>query len=232
MLGNGPFSFGFANNVIAKRPSWKQEISDGSLDLNTADVADIFAKIKLVTERGFVQKEYMRTSYDEGIKLFTEGKTAMAFQGTWASGLLMNGKGFETGTFIPPWNEAGKSVIPVMGNETGFAVCETKNKKAALQFLEFMYGKGFPIQQNKRQNIPPLKKVEGRVVSDPQITEYIREIDRFPVTGSLYYSFLPSATIELLHTLLQDVLFGNITPQQAAKNLDDSIKNEAQKKNK
>ena len=232
MLANGPFSFGFANNVVPKNPAWKRAIGDGSLDLDTADTADIFAKVKLVAGRGYVQKGYMNTSYDEGIRLFADGKTAMAFQGTWASGLLMHGKGFQTGTFIPPWNAAGQPVVPVLGSETGFAVCETRNKKAAFKFLEFLYGKGFPIQQNKRQNISPLKTVEGKVVSDPQMNEYVRTVSKYPVTASPYYSYLPTATIELLHPLLQDVLLGKTTPQQAATRLDQSIKQEARKNNK
>ena len=232
MLGNGPFSFGFANNVVAQQANWKQHISDGSLDLNTPQTADIFAKIKLMAQRGYVQKGYLSTNYDDGITLFTEGKTAMAFHGTWASGRLMNGQGFKTGVFMPPWNAANKQVIPVIGSETGFAVGETPNKQAALQFLAFIYGKGFSIYQNKRQNIAPLKQVPGRVVADPQITQYIKSLEEFPVTASPYYSFLPASTIELLHPLMQDVLAGKVTAQQAASKLDASIKTEFRQNNK
>ena len=132
ILGNGPFSFGFANNIAAKDADWKKKIGNGSLDLDTAEAADIFAKIKLVAVRGYAQPGYMDTNYDEGIKLFTEGKTAMAFHGSWASGLLMNGNGFNTGVFIPPWNTAGKRMVPVIGSETGFAVCETPNKTSGV----------------------------------------------------------------------------------------------------
>lgn len=231
MLGNGPFSFGFANNVVAKHPDWKKRIADGTLDLNTADTADIFAKIKLVAERGFVQKDYMYTNYDKGIQLFTEGKTAMAFHGSWASGLLMKGNGFSTGTFVPPWNAAGKTVVPVIGSETGFAVGETPNKKAALQFLEFINGKGFVIQQNKRQNIPPFKHVQGKVLSDPQIVEYIHRASQYPVTANPYYSSLPANTIDMLHPLMLEVLLGKKTPRQAAQALDQSVKNEARDQN-
>lgn len=232
MLGNGPFSFGFANNVVDQQPDWKQKISDGSLDLNTPQAADIFAKIKLVVQRGYVQKGYQSTNYDEGIKLFTEGKTAMAFHGTWAAGRLMNGQGFKTGIFMPPWNAPGKTGVPVIGSETGFAVGETPNKQAALQFLEFIYGQGFAIYQNKRQNMVPLKQAQGRVLADPQLTQYISTVAAFPVTASPYYSFLPASTIELLHPLLQEVLSGQVTPQQAAKKLDVSIKTEARQNNK
>ena len=232
MLGNGPFSFGFANNVVAHQPAWKKMIANGTLNLNTPQTADIFAKILMVAQRGFVQKDYMNTNYDEGIRLFTEGRTAMAFHGSWASGLLMHGKGFQTGVFIPPWNAPGETVIPVIGSETGFAVCETPNKVAAMRFLEFIAGKGYPIQQNKRQNISPFKQVTSTVMGDPQIISYTNAVSAYPVTASLYYSFLPSNTIEQLHPLIQDVLFRKTTPKQAAKILDTSIKNEAKKRYK
>lgn len=232
-LANGPFSFGFANNVAARHPhDWRQRIANGSLDLGNGEAVDIFARIKLIADKDYLQRGYMNTSYDEGMKLFTDGKAAMAFQGTWSSGALMHGKDFSTGVFVPPWNARGKTVVPVVGSETGFAVCDTRNKKAALQFLEFIYGKGFAIQQNKRQNISPLKRVGGNVVSDPQIVEYIRQVTQAPLTAPPYYSYLPTNTIDLLHPLLQAVLFGKISPHQAALTLDRSIRHEARTENK
>jgi multiple sugar transport system substrate-binding protein len=227
MMANGPFSFGFANNVVARTPDWKKRMADGTLDLNTPEVADIFAKIKEVPALGYAQPGYMKANYDEGIRLFTDGKTAMAFHGSWASGLLMHGKGFQTGVFIPPWNARGKNVVPVVGSETGFAVCETPNKAAAMRFLDFIYGRGFVIQHNKRQNIPPLENMPGKIMSDMQIVAYVNTVSKYPVTGSLYYSFLPANTIEMLHPLIQGVLSGKVTPQQAAQSLDASVKNEA-----
>lgn len=226
-LANGPFSFGFANHVAARVPDWKRRIADGSLDVNNADGAAIFDKIRLIAARGYAQPDYMSANYDEGLRLFTEGKTAMAFHGTWASGLLMNGKGFQTGVFIPPWNAPGQTVVPVLGSETGFAVCATRNRQAAFQFLEFLFGRGFPIQQNKRQNIAPLKQVPGPVAGDPQIAAYVAAIGRLPHSASPYYSFLPAGTIEMLHPLLQDVLTDKVTPQQAAAALDASLRREA-----
>ena len=227
MLGNGPFSSGFANNVVAHEPDWKNKISDGTLDLNTPQVADIFAKIMLMPERGFVQESFMATGYDDGIRLFKEGKVAMAFHGSWAAGLLLHGNPFQVGVFIPPWNAPGERVVPVIGSETGFAVSEAPNKAAAMRFLEFIAGPGFSILQTKRQNISPFKQVSGTLVSDPKIVDYANMVSRYAVTGSPYYSFLPSNSIERLHRLMQDVLFRKITPGQAAKLLDESVKNEA-----
>lgn len=229
MLGNGPFSFGFANNVVATTPDWKARLANGTLHLATSGGADIFAKIGLVAQRGYAQPGYMHSHHDDGIAMFSAGKTAMAFQGTWASGPLMSGKGFETGVMVPPWNDTGSTAVPVIGSETGFAVCETANKEAAMRFLEFITGAGFAIQQNKRHNISPFLAATGAMVTDPRLVAYIDAVQRAPITGSPYYSMLPANTIDMLHPLLQDVLSGKTTPQQAARRLDASIRAEAKK---
>jgi multiple sugar transport system substrate-binding protein/raffinose/stachyose/melibiose transport system substrate-binding protein len=227
MLGNGPFSFGFAEDVVAREPAWKQKIGDGSLDLNTPQVADIFARMLTLAERGYVQDGFMATDYDGGIRLFKEGKVAMAFHGSWAAGLMLHGNRFAAGVMMPPWNAPGERAVPVIGSETGFAVCETPNKAAALRFVEFIAGKGFAILQRKRGNIAPFVQAAATSISDPQIVAYTETVSRYPVTASPYYSALPSNSIERLHRLLQDVLLKKISPRQAAKLLDESVKNEA-----
>jgi multiple sugar transport system substrate-binding protein/raffinose/stachyose/melibiose transport system substrate-binding protein len=151
----------------------------------------------------------------------------MAFHGSWAAGLLLHGNPFDVGVFIPPWNAPGKPGVPVIGSETGFAVLETPNKAAAMRFLEFIGGQGFSIIQRKRRNISPFRQPPAMVVSDPKMVDYTNMVSRYPVTGSPYYSVLPSNSIERLHRLMQDVLFRKITPKQAAKFLDESVKNEA-----
>jgi multiple sugar transport system substrate-binding protein len=229
MLGNGPFSFGFANNIVATTPDWKARLADGTLNLATSAGADIFTKIRTVAQRGYVQPDYMHSGVDDSVAMFSAGKTAMAFQGTWASGPLMSGKGFETGLMVPPWNDTGTTAVPVIGSETGFAVCETPNKEAALRFLEFITGAGFTIQQNKRRNISPFLATTGKMASDPRLVAYVAAVQRAPVTGSPYYSMLPANTIDMLHPLIQEVLSGKTTPQQAARRLDASIRAEANK---
>ncbi|WP_420800002.1 ABC transporter substrate-binding protein [Paraburkholderia tagetis] len=227
MLGNGPFASGFANDVVANDPDWRNKMADGTLNLDTPAVADIFAKMAQIPQRGYVQPAFMTTGYDEGIRLFKEGKVAMAFEGSWSAGSMLHGNAFETGVFVPPWNTHGAQVVPVLGSETGFAVCETPGKAAALRFLEFMSGKGFLILQKKRHNISPFRENAGTAVSDPLIVDYTNAVRRYPVTASPYYSSLPSNTIEYVHGLMQDVLLHKITPGEAAKRLDQSIKNEA-----
>ncbi|MGF6970285.1 multiple sugar transport system substrate-binding protein [Paraburkholderia sp. WC7.3g] len=227
MLGNGPFASGFANGVVAHEPDWKSKLAVGTLDLDTPEVADIFARIALLPERGYVQAAFMTTGYDDGMRLFKDGKAAMAFQGSWSAGLLLHGNRFAVGVFIPPWNARGEPMVPVLGSETGFAVCETSNKAAAMRFLEFIAGQGFPILQRKRHNISPFRSNAGMAVSDPEIVGYTNAVSRYSITASPYYSTLPSNTLESLHGLMQDVLLKKMTAREAAKRLDKSVKNEA-----
>ena len=119
LIGNGAFSFGFANNIVPKTPDWKARLGDGTLALDTPAGADIFAKIRTVAQRGYTQPNFMQSGYDDGIRAFVEGKTAMAFEGTWAAGALLHPKSFEVGVFVPPWNDKGAATVPVIGSETG-----------------------------------------------------------------------------------------------------------------
>jgi multiple sugar transport system substrate-binding protein/raffinose/stachyose/melibiose transport system substrate-binding protein len=233
LIGNGAFSFGFANNIVPKTPDWKARISDGTLALDNPAGADIFAKIHTIAQRGYTQPNFMQSGYDDGIRAFVEGKAAMAFQGTWAAGALLHPKSFEVGVFVPPWNDKGAASVPVIGSETGFAVGETANKEAATRFLEFIAGDGFAIEQKKRPNIAPFVTPAGTAsVADARIEAYLAQVEAAPVTGSPYYSMLPANTIDLLHLLIQDVLSNKLTPQQAAHQLQASIRGEASKNNK
>ena len=227
MLGNGPFSSGFANNVVSREPDWKARINDGTLNLDTPQVADIFASIRLISERGFVQPAFMTTGYDDGIRIFKEGKVAMTFHGSWAAGMLLSGNPFQVGLFIPPWNASGRQMVPVIGSETGFAVTATSNEAAATRFLEFIAGPGFQIIQKRRRNISPFTQNAGPSVSDQRVVNYTRMVSRYPVTASPYYTALPSNSIERVHQLIQDVLLGKLTPRRAARLLNESVKNEA-----
>ena len=86
MLANGPFSAGFANAVAARYPrDWKERIASGRLHLDDAQAIDIFARIKLIAQRGYLQPDYMQTGYDEAIRWFSEGRAAMTIQVGWSA---------------------------------------------------------------------------------------------------------------------------------------------------
>ncbi|MCI1005404.1 extracellular solute-binding protein [Herbaspirillum sp. C7C8] len=233
MLGNGPFSYGFANLIAARVPDWRTRIANGTLQLDNPDGVAIFTRLRTLVERKMVQADCLRAGYDSTLRQFAEGRAAMTFQGTWAAGTLMNGRGMHVGVFVPPWNDRGQPLRPVLGSETGFAVGQhgsARHRQAAAQFLDFLYGPGMPIWQSKRQNIPPFRVIPSDVRGDPALFALVDEMKRDAATDNapgLYYSMLPVNTIEVLHPLLQGVLSGSQTPARAARILQDSITEQA-----
>ncbi|WP_288410349.1 extracellular solute-binding protein [uncultured Herbaspirillum sp.] len=232
MLGNGPFSYGFAN-AVANVPDWRERIAKGSLQLDNADGIAIFSHLRTLMDKKMVQADCLRAGYDATLRQFAEGRAAMTFQGTWAAGKLMNTSGLRVGVFVPPWNDKGRPLKPVLGSETGFAVAQrsdTRHRQAAAQFLDFLYGPGMSIWQAKRQNIPPLRVIAPEVSGDPALFALVQQMAGEAASGNtpgLYYSLLPVNTIEVLHPLLQAVLAGSQSPAHAARVLQDSIAEQA-----
>lgn len=233
MLGNGPFSYGFANLVAAKVPDWRARIADGTLQLDNPDGVAIFTRLRTLVEQKMVQADCLRAGYDATLRQFAEGRAAMTFQGTWAAGTLMNGRNMRVGVFVPPWNDKGQPLKPVLGSETGFAVAQrssAQQREAAVQFLDFLYGPGMSIWQAKRQNIPPFRVIAPDVSGDRDLFALVEDMKRDAAGANapgLYYSLLPVNTIDVLHPLLQAVLSGRQSPARAARALQDSIAEQA-----
>lgn len=234
MLGNGPFSYGFANAVAANVPDWRARIADGTLRLDNPQGISIFGRLRTLVEQKMVQADCLRAGYDATLRQFAEGRAAMTFQGTWAAGALMHGRGMRVGVFVPPWNDRGQPSKPVIGSETGFAVAQgssPRHREMAAQFLDFLYGPGMSIWQGKRQNIPPFRISAAEVKGDHELFALVDQMKDDAARSNapgLYYSLLPVNTIEVLHTQLQAVLAGSTTPAQAAHALQDSIAAQAQ----
>lgn len=233
MLGNGPFSYGFANSVAARVPDWRARIADGTLALDNPQGAAIFAKLRQLVEHKLVQPDCMRAGYHDTLRQFSEGRVAMVFQGSWAAGVLMHSREVRAGVFEPPWNDRGQALTPVLGSETGLAVAQggsERNRRAAKQFIDFLYGPGMPIWQGKRQNIPPFGKLAEDVSGDRALFSLVEQMVRADPAGNspgLYYSYLPASTIETLHELLQAVMSGKKSPDAAARALQSSIAEQA-----
>lgn len=233
MLANGPFSYGFANQIAALQPDWRSRIANGTLTLDRPEGAAIFARLRTLAERQLLQADYLSAGYDATLRYFAAGRAAMTFQGSWAAGALMQGQDLRVGVMAPPWNDRGRPLAPVIGSETGFAIAQrssARQREMAARFIDFLFGAGMHIWQSKRRNIPPFAQVATETVGDPSLFALVENLLRSASGGDtpgLYYSYLPAASIEVLHGLLQAVLAGRQTPAQAARALQQSILEQA-----
>ncbi|QGQ94770.1 extracellular solute-binding protein [Paenibacillus psychroresistens] len=224
-INNTIWSTGFADSVISKDPEAVKKITAGTFDFNTPEYADVFTKAKTLYDKGYLVKGVVSLMYGQSNDLFMQGKAAMSFSGIWLAGTMMKSD-FGTGVFMAPWNMKDQAKVPILATETGFGVAEGKHKDAAIQLLNFMtMGEGYYIYQNKKGNIPMMKATdESKIKIDPLISTYIKDSQASPVTGPLWFEFLPSEVQSKLVQTFQRVFTGELTPDAAAKFTDDTYK--------
>lgn len=222
-IANTAWSHGFANNIVAKYPDYFQRFDKGTMDLDTEELADVFAKVKLLADRGYTQEGLVSTVYMDGNQMYVQGKSVQHFAGTWLAGMLLPTE-FETDVYMAPWNAKGKEKVPIVATETGWAVPEGPHKKEAIMLLDWLNGPGFQYYQNARGNIPHLKDPMGPVKLDPKIKGYIDKVYTYKLTAGLWFEFIPAATMQLIPKLYQEVLIGQKTPREAAAAFDKAAK--------
>jgi len=168
----------------------------------------------------------MSTDYTGGIQQFTQGKAAMLFNGTWVGGTVAAITDFETGAFLPPLNENGKMIVPVLSSETGWAVAEGKNKDAAIKLLEYITGEGYQTYQNARGNIPHMKaeKIIGEIKLSGVLKSIVTDIGKYNVSVPLSFAYMPSNAAGNTDKIIQEVLLGQKTPKEAASQINRLVK--------
>ncbi|MEW5814273.1 MAG: extracellular solute-binding protein [Spirochaetota bacterium] len=227
-IANTAWSHGFANNIVAKFPDYAQRFRKGTMDLDNEDFADVFAKVKLLADRGYVQDGVVSTQYMDGNQMYVQGKSVQHFAGTWLAGMLLPIE-FETDVYQAPWNAKGKTKVPVVATETGWGVSEGPHKKQAIMLLDWLNGPGFHYYQNARGNIPHVKDPMGEVKIDARIKGYLDKIYTYKLTAGLWFEYIPAATMQLIPKLYQEVLIGQKTPREAAAAFDKAAKDAVKK---
>lgn len=227
-IANTLWSHGFANNVVTKYADYVKRFRDGTMPLDTAEFADVFGKAKVLYDKGYTQEGAVSTLYMDGNQMYIQDKAVQQFAGSWLAGSLLNTE-FETDVYMPPWNAKGKTKIPIVATETGWAVAEGPHKKQAIMLLDWMNGKGFHYYQNARGNIPHLKDTMGEVKLDPKMKKYLEKLYSFKKTAGLWFEFIPAPTMQLIPKLYQEVLLGQKTPRQAAAAFDKAAKDAVKK---
>lgn len=222
-ISNTAFSHGFANNVVRNNPDYVEKIWDGSLNFNTPEFAEVYRMVKVLYDRGYTQPGTLSTEYLMGNALFLQGQAAMHFAGTWLAGSLLEAD-FTTDVFMAPWNRKGETKVPVVATETGWGVAEGPNKKEAIMLLDWLNGPGYTMYQNPRANIPHLMEVEGEVILKPQIQRFLDDLAAYDLAAGLWFEYLPSEIMPLTYKFYQEMLIGDITPEEIAREFDLAVK--------
>ncbi|WP_010253184.1 ABC transporter substrate-binding protein [Treponema primitia] len=146
--GVNPFLLTFANNWTTLPPwnSMAPVLAPADFGLDRAKGTTSFAGTHEKVLEQYIQildlcgNDFMGTSYDDGNKAFAEGKAAMMINGNWSiAEFLKTNPGMKVDMLtFPSSNDKSKNTI-TSGVDVAFTVsAATKNKDAALKFIEFM----------------------------------------------------------------------------------------------
>ncbi|GHO76822.1 ABC transporter substrate-binding protein [Ktedonobacter sp. SOSP1-85] len=174
------------------------------------------------------QKGYLGATYSDEQSTIGNSHAAMELMGQWApandKGVATDKKGPDFGIFPFPMVEGGAgNPTDVMGGGGGFALGKNAPTQETMDFLKFMTNATNAPQLVKLNiGVPPMKTAES-VVTDP-LRKQIDDMAAAAPYFQLYYDqYLPPAVGQVLLDQTQGLYAGTITPQAAAKAIDDSV---------
>lgn len=115
------------------------DVCDGKANWNDPINVKAAEEMLKMAQAGYFQEGYLGTSPEESVALYTSGKAAMYFQGTWDTGLLLDSEvGPVTGAFVMPAFDSQYSNFSLGSVDGSFAISsKCQNKDAAVALLKF-----------------------------------------------------------------------------------------------
>ncbi|SMD22111.1 ABC transporter substrate-binding protein [Kibdelosporangium aridum] len=188
--------------------------------------------VRDLVDRGAFGTNYASVDYNSHAAetLFAKGKAAMHLMGSWEftnhmelqPDFARKGLGFAP---FPAVDGGTGDPANVVGNPTNFfsVTAKSQHKDAAIQFLKTMMSDTYVQGLLDAGDVPVLGSVEPKLASTPN-PEFARfQLDmvrKAPAFTLSWDQALSSAGAQTLHTTIQDLFNGKITPEQFVTNLE------------
>ena len=188
-------------------------------------------KIQEMVEKGYFNEGFNGLDYDTGQSraLLYSGKAAMEVMGTWYLSTIKreNPDFFENnlGYFLFPEVEGGKgdpnNVIGSIGNMFYHVSEECENKDEAFRFIQFLID---DIAVEKRAELGLIPPIKGFTTEDPYLQGVLDIVAEAKSVQQWYDQYLPPELAEV-HKETSQAIFGLVmTPEEAAKAMEDAVK--------
>lgn len=192
MLSNGPLSWGFANDIYTREPDVIDNLANTLYDFSdNPGWLRMYEKMAMLDDRGYLMEGFTSTDYQGGQDFFNSGDAAMLLAGTWQAAYLIDVADFETGLFIPPWNDAGSEPVVVNASETGWSVGKNDNEELGKLLLDFMFFEEFNVYQNPRGCVTPFYSTEGNVLNE-KLAAAMQKLNSYPKFTDLFARVVPT----------------------------------------
>ncbi len=228
ILANGPVwpinmtVIGLEGTIVrAANPTfWQSDIYEGKAAFDGPEYTELFEKLETIS--GCWQEGALGEDYDNGPRLFAQGKGLMLLDGGWRAGDLDRMEiPFEVGTFILPGNnDAAKNNVYSAKMAYGFLVnknAEQARLDAALKFLAFLADpEVYQRYITEAGYLPAQPDITNAGKITNTMNRYLATLARaIPV----YEGFLAAGANYNLGTYTGDMFVGKITPAEAAEGM-------------
>ena len=213
MLSNGPLSWGLANFVYPSEPDFRKNVAETKYDFSkNPGWLETYEQMDILNKKGYFMDGFTSTDYGQGQEFFNAGDAAMFFAGTWQAAYVIDQGDFETGLFLPPWNNPGEELVTVNASETGWSVGKNENEKLGKLLLDFMFYENWAVYQNPRGCVSPFKTTKTDIIN-PKLSAAMEELNKYPKFVDLFARVLPPPVGTEGRTLGQSIYIDK-TPEE------------------
>ena len=210
---------------------WTNSIidQDGVAKFTDQPFVDSLALTQKLAEEGVFNTDFNTIDNEQAQAYFAEGKAATSLEGIWALNRYVTMSAPEVKENIKvavlPAVEGGAGNPNTTSGGCGWYISvnshlEGERLEAALEFISTVYGEGWSKYMAERYGQNGPIAVEGADLSafDPLIQECVGMLNSISYTP-IYDIQMEGAVIEVLNTGIQELMNGDLTPEQLAENV-------------
>jgi len=197
--------------LLSEEPDWVQKVGRGEAKWTDLGSIEALERFKLLVDRGYLLEGALGIGRDQAYQAFYQGKAAMISQQVGVIEFLAaNTPDFEVGAFAPPGNNPGQTLrVPFAPGHTLALYSKSKNKEAALVFLEFISQTENAQLMSTEINLP--SSVKGVIYDFHPIAKVLMPLLDMPTADLMHAVVLPQ-TKPALATALQRIIGQDGTP--------------------
>jgi ABC-type glycerol-3-phosphate transport system substrate-binding protein len=179
--------------------------------IDEARMTELFNTYRAFVDKGYYGKDFVAMDGKAAQLAFTNGKTAMIYDGTWSNSIYAQ-TSLNVGRFALPGKDGVRYAQEGMNNSTTYSVSATsKHPKEAAEYVKFLgSAEAAQIVEDANGNIPIVKDIKPK-------DEIVAEFSAFDKIGkNIYHSFSAAATEK---SKPQDLLLSEILPKLMTKKM-------------
>lgn len=227
--------------VYSADVQWNRKRSSGTASWTDPGPTAAIRELKALWDNGYIVPGFMNISDSQTINHLISGEAAMLMSGPWMFKQLEQADpSFETG-FFPVPDRDGRIRILGLPEPTGWAVSaaaaeDSEKLKYIKQFLHFFYGKEeYPKYLEAVSAVPATKETVPYSASELvlEVEQLIRNPEAVKLYSMEHYwgeDRIPPGFRNELYAIVQNVLSGQLTVEQAMEQADEAWENRIDEK--